>query len=129
MTTIHRLVGFSIFGGLLVLMLSGAFLRLRKTAEAPKWFRAVQYYVENVLVLQTVLGLILFLVLGRRVAGGDLVFLHYFYGSLFPLIAIISGRIAGLRRDAYEYVGWTWGAFFAWGLTTRALMTGLGIGV
>jgi hypothetical protein len=128
-TAIHRLVGFSIFGGLLVIFIAGVVLRMRGADEAPKWFRALQYYVENVLVLQTVIGTVLFFAMGKRVAGGDLVFLHYFYGSLFPLIAVISGRISGLRRETRQYVGWTWGAFFAWALTTRALMTGLGIGI
>lgn len=129
MTAFHRILGFSIVGGLLLLALTGLVLRIRGLDEAPKWFRALQYYLENVLMLQTVVGLVMFLFMGRRVAGGDLVFLHYFYGSLFPLIAVISGRIAGLRRETREYVGWTWGAFFAFGLTARALMTGLGIGI
>ena len=61
---------------------------------------------------------------GRRVAG-ELAFLHYFYGSLFPFVAIVGGRIAALRRDRHDYVGLAWGAFFALGLTSRALLTGL----
>ena len=64
--------------------------------------------------------------MGRRVVGDDLVFLHYLYGSLFPLVAIVGGRIASMRRDTHDYVGLAWGAFFAFGLTLRALMTGCG---
>ena len=61
---------------------------------------------------------------GRREAG-ELAFLHYLYGSLFPFIAVVGGRIASLRRDRHEYVGLGWGAFFAIGLASRAMLTGL----
>lgn len=126
--TVHRYVGMTIVGALVVIMVWGAALRLLRRDEAPTAFWAVQHYTENTLVLQVVLGLVL-LLSGRRVAGGSLVWLHYLYGSLFPLIAMVGGRIAGMRREEREYVGLTWGAFFGVGLTLRALMTGLGIGV
>lgn len=125
---VHRYLGMAIVGAFVLIGLSGLALRLLRREDAPKWLWGLQHYTENVLVVQTVLGIIL-LLMGRRVAGGPLVWLHYLYGSLFPLIAIVGGRIAGLRREEHEYVGLAWGAFFAAGLTTRALMTGLGIGI
>lgn len=128
MTDLHRYLAYGVVAGLLLLALSGLGIRIARREEAPTWFWAMQHWMENILLVQVVLGVVLFL-MGRRVAGGELVFLHYFYGSIFPLIALVSGRIAGLRRETREYVGLTWGAFFAFGLTTRALMTGLGIGV
>lgn len=128
MNTAHRYLGFAIVFAFLAIGVLGLVLRLLKRDEAPRWYRGLQHYTENVLVVQTVLGIIL-LLMGRRVAGGPLVWLHYLYGSLFPLIAVVGGRIAALRREEREYVGLAWGAFFAAGLTTRALMTGLGIGV
>jgi hypothetical protein len=54
------------------------------------------------------------------------VWLHYLYGSMFPLVAIVGGRIAGLRRESREYVGLAWGSFFALALTLRALQTACG---
>lgn len=129
MTGFHLILAYTVVGSLAVIFLAGVVLRLRGADETPTWFRGLQYYVENLLLLQSIVGLVLLVAMGRRVAGGSLVFLHYFYGSLFPLIAVVSGRIAGLRREVRPYVGWTWGAFFAFGLTMRALMTGLGIGV
>lgn len=126
--TIHRYVGEAIVGALIVIAVSGAVLRLMRRDEAPRLFWGLQHYTENVLVLQIVIGLVLFLS-GRRVPGGPLIWLHYLYGSLFPLIAVIGGRIAALRREEHDYVGVAWGAFFGFGLTLRALMTGLGIGV
>lgn len=122
---IHGWVGLAIVLAFLVLSLWGLALRIAGRDEAPTLFRAVQHWTENLLALQT-LGGVVFLLMGRRVVGDDLVFFHYLYGSLFPLIAVVGGRIAGLRREGREYVGMAWGAFFAFGLTTRALMTGCG---
>lgn len=125
MSTVHAWVGTAIMLTLLGLAVWGLVLRLLGRDEAPGAFWIVQHYTENVLILQVVLGIALLLI-GRRVAGPALVWLHYLYGSLFPLIAIVAGRIAGLRREHRDYVGLAWGAFFAFGLTTRALMTGCG---
>lgn len=125
---LHRWVGEAIVVALAFILLWGVVLRLLGRAEAPRVFWGLQHYTENVLVIQVLLGIILLLA-GRRVVGGPLIWLHYLYGSLFPLIAIVGGRIAALRREERDYVGLTWGAFFAVGLTLRALMTGLGWGV
>ena len=129
MSLLHQILGFAVVGALLVIALFGLGLKIARREEAPRAFWILEHYTENVLIAQVVIGLILFLVLGRRVVGDSLIFLHYFYGSLFPVIAIVAGRIAGLRRERQEFVGPTWGAFFAFGLTLRALMTGMGWGV
>ena len=126
--TLHRYVGEAIVAALALILLAGLVLRLIGRDEAPRPFWGLQHDTENVLVIQVLLGLSLLLA-GRRVVGGPLIWLHYLYGSLFPLIAIVGGRIAALRREERDYVGVTWGAFFAVGLTLRALMTGLGWGV
>lgn len=123
MSRFHGWLGAAIVLAFLVIALWGLGLRLAGRDEAPTAFRALEYWTENLLAVQTVIGVV-FLLLGRRVIGDDLVFLHYFYGSLFPLIAVVAGRIAALRREEHGYVGMAWGAFFAFGLTTRALMTG-----
>lgn len=128
MSVAHQILGYAIVGAFLLLAIWGGVLRLLRRDEAPRSYWAVQHYTENVLAVQVALGLLLLLV-GRRVVGGGLIWLHYLYGSLFPLIAVVAGRIAGMRREEREYIGLAWGAFFAFGLTTRALMTGLGIGV
>lgn len=119
----HRYLGLAIVLAFTGLMLWALVLRVLRRDEAPPVFWVAQHWTENVLVLQTVVGIV-YLLLGRRVAGGGLAWFHYLYGSLFPLIAIVGGRLAGLRREAYEYVGIGWGAFFAAGLTLRAMQTG-----
>jgi hypothetical protein len=108
---------------LLALAVSGLVLRLVGRRETPGPYALLQHWTENLLLVQVVLGVVL-LVAGRRVLG-ELAFLHYFYGSLFPFIAVVGGRIAALRRETRAYVGMAWGAFFATGLATRAMITGL----
>lgn len=125
MSVFHRYLGAAIVVLFVLLFLWGIGLRLLRRDESPAGIWAVQHWTENLLVVQTVAGLVL-LLLGRRVQAvhDPVVWLHYFYGSLFPLIAVVGGRIAGLRREHREYLGITWGAFFALGLTLRALQTG-----
>lgn len=119
----HRWLAYTVMTLLLVILLTAVGLRVAGRDASPTWLRALQHWTENALILQIVLGGTLFLS-GRRVYG-ELAFLHYFYGSLFPFIAIVGGRIAALRREHHDYVGFAWGAFFALGLTSRAMLTGL----
>lgn len=121
--SVHRWIAYLVMTMLLVILLTGLLLRVTGREESPPALRALQHWTENTLILQIVLGAVLFLG-GRRVIG-ELAFLHYFYGSLFPFIAIVGGRIAALRRDRHDFVGLAWGAFFALGLSARAMLTGL----
>jgi hypothetical protein len=125
--TLHLILAWAIVGAFALLMLWGLALRIAGRSEEPVAFRAVLHWTENILVVQIVVGIVL-LLLGRRITGVSVPVLHYFYGSLFPLIAIVGGRIAKLRREEAGkpgYVGIAWGALFAFGLTLRALMVGL----
>jgi len=124
-TILHRYLGVLTAALFAILFLWGMGLRVARREETPTAMWVTQHWTENLLVVQVVLGLIL-LVIGRRVFGGPLVWLHYLYGSVFPLIAVVGGRIASLRRESREYLGLAWGAFFALGLTLRALQTGCG---
>ncbi|MEX2505161.1 MAG: hypothetical protein WD378_09935 [Egicoccus sp.] len=125
MTSFHRYLGAGLIVLFVVIMLWGLTLRIMRRDETPTGLLAVQHWTENLLVVQTVLGVVL-LVMGRRVFDQPAAWLHYFYGSLFPLIAVVGGRLASLRREHRGYVGMAWGAFFAFGLTLRALQMGCG---
>ncbi len=126
MIAFHAWLGAGLVAAFTVLMVVGLGLRLLGRGEAPALYWGLQHWTENLLLFQTVLG-VGFLVVGRRLAGDDLVWLHYLYGSLFPLVAVVGGRIAAMRREDRDYVGLTWGAFFAMGLTLRALQIGCGM--
>lgn len=103
-------------------------LLLLRRDETPLGMRALQHWTENLLVVQTVFGIGLLLI-GRRVVGPPDAWLHSLYGSLFPLVALVGGRLAALRRERRQYIGFAWGAFFAFGLTLRAVQTACGVGL
>lgn len=119
----HAWLGLVMVGLLTSLALWGLVLRLQQRDEAPTAYRALQYWTENLLVLQMLGGVVL-LFMGRRVPADLFPWDHYIYGSLFPLIALIAGRLAGLRREERDYVGMAWGAFFAAALSLQAMVTG-----
>ncbi len=125
MTPFHRYLGVVIVVLFVVVMGAALLLRVLGRQETPTWLWITQHWTENLLVLQTITGIIL-LLLGRRAVGMPLAWLHYLYGSLFPLVAIVGGRIAGLRRESREYVGLGWGAFFAFALSFRGIQTACG---
>jgi len=128
MTTAHRWLGSAIVLMFVATMLWTLVLLVLRREETPVGMRALQHWTENLLVVQTVFGLILLLI-GRRVVGPPDAWLHGLYGSLFPLVAVIGGRLAALRREQRQYVGFAWGAFFAFGLTLRAVQTACGTGL
>lgn len=125
MTAVHRWLGTAIVVAFVATMVWALVLLVLRRDATPTGMRALQHWTENLLVVQTVLGVVL-LVIGRRVVGPPDAWLHALYGSLFPLVAVIGGRLAALRRERRQYVGFAWGAFFAFGLTLRAVQTACG---
>jgi len=128
MALLHRWLGSVIILLFVVTMAWAVLLLARGRDDTPLGMRGVQHWTENLLIVQTLGGLIL-LLLGRRVVGPPDAWLHALYGSLFPLVAVIGGRLAALRRETRQYVGLAWGAFFAFGLTLRAVQTACGAGL
>jgi len=116
----HRLLAFAIVGALLLLTVWGTALRVAGRDTAPKGFWGLLHYTENVLAVEIVAGIILLLI-GRRQP-----WLHYVYGSVFPIMVLVAARMASLRREVRDYAPIAFGAFFAFGLTARALMLGMG---
>jgi len=127
-TSAHRWLGSVIILMFVATMLWSLLLAALRRDETPVGMRALQHWTENLLILQTVGGVLLLLI-GRRVVGPPDAWLHSLYGSLFPLVAVVGGRLAALRRERRQYVGLAWGAFFAFGLTLRAVQTACGVGL
>jgi len=127
-TMLHRWLGTVIIMLFVATMMWAVTLLVLRRDETPTGMRALQHWTENLLIVQTVGGIILLLI-GRRVVGPPDAWLHGLYGSLFPLVAVVGGRLAALRRERRQYVGLAWGAFFAFGLTLRAVQTACGTGL
>jgi hypothetical protein len=115
-------MGWFIVGGfgLLGLWGLGTWILRRGPGRAFWWLVAT---VQVVLIAQLVAGVILLLVGGRRPI------LHYAYGVVFPVVVLIGAHWAA--REVIPERPWAAFAvasFIAFGLTLRALTTGLGTG-
>jgi hypothetical protein len=135
---VHRIVGFAVVGVFAIGWLwgLGAWI-VRRGPGAAYW---VWLPVAQVVTgLQALLGIGL-LLFGRRLnTGGTLGgVLHYVYGLLPILLFVIAHVIARAgnasmlgfseERRVAPWVPFAWASFICFGLTLRALMTGLGIG-
>ena len=121
MRLLHTLIGWSVVGafGILWLWGLGAFLFRRGPGQ---WFWRLVTFVQVTLLLQGLAGVVL-LILGGRATP-----LHYVYGVIFPVLVLLVAHV--LARDAFSHRPWApfaMAAFFSFGLTLRALMTGFGL--
>jgi hypothetical protein len=119
----HAVVGFAIVGGWFVLMAWGGIARLVKR-EPNEWFWRLLAVLQVLLGVQLVAGVTL-LALGHRADA----WLHYFYGIVFPVIVLVIAHVfaRGLEDESDTWKVFAWAAFFIFGLTLRALTTGLGL--
>lgn len=129
MSEVHKYIGFAIPTVFAILVLWTIYTLIRNRAPHDI-FWSLLGLVQVVIAIQVVVGAILFAV-GLRPPAQDLRWLHYFYGGLFPAIVLIAAhRIA--QRERFVEIPWMvfgFAAFINFGLTSRALMTGLGVGV
>ena len=122
MARFHIIEGFVIVGGWGLLFLFGVGLFItRRDANRVYW--GLLAGLQILLGIQLLVGLVLLF------GGGRQPLLHYLYGAVFPALVIGVCHLftRGLEKPPY-HLFFTIGSFFVFGLTARALMTGLGIG-
>jgi uncharacterized membrane-anchored protein len=120
---VHTIIGAGIVGGFAVLMLwgFGAFVFKRGPGE---WFWRLLAVLQTALVLELIAGVVL-LVMGERLPS----LLHFAYGAIFPAVILTLAHVAarGLEDPSDAWKVFAVASFFAFGLTLRALSTGLGL--
>ena len=120
MRLIHAFIGWSIVIGFGLLTLWGlATWIVRRGPGRAYWWLLT--YLQVTLLVQAIAGAILFAL------GGRASLLHYVYGVIFPVLVLAVAHV--LARELFARRPWASFAlagFFCFGLTTRALMTGLG---
>ncbi|MGH2703577.1 MAG: hypothetical protein ACRDJ4_00330 [Actinomycetota bacterium] len=121
MSSVHRAVAFAIVGGFLLLMLWGIVAWFAKRGPGA-WYWRLLAVLQGALLVQLVGGGVL-LLLGHRPP-----LLHYAYGAIFPALVLGVGHNLGRSMDSESDAVkvFTIAAFLVFGLTLRALMTGLG---
>jgi hypothetical protein len=120
---LHRVIGFLVVGIFSIGWLFGFVLWVSRRPAGDwfwRWLTAAQ-----VVALVQALGGVALLAIGRRPLSG----LHIVYG-LGPLVIFVIAHLLA-REEAFESKPWApfaLAAFIAFGLSLRAVMTGLGTG-
>jgi cytochrome b561 len=118
---IHKYVGFFVVGLFAVGWVWGLIAWVAKRDPGERFWTWVTI-VQIVSGIQALIGIVVFLS-GYRA----LTMLHYAYG-LFPILALGVAHVLARRPDFRDrpWIPFAWVAFISFGLTLRALMTGLG---
>jgi hypothetical protein len=123
-SSIHESVGVALVGVFTVFWVWGAIAWGRKKTDAGSVFWRLLALCQVLAGVQALIGTLL-LLLGLRPTS----WLHYVYG-FGPIIAFAYAHLYARKEAAlpYPYLPFLFAGFVAWGLSLRALMTGLGIG-
>jgi multidrug transporter EmrE-like cation transporter len=121
---LHRYVAYSVPTGFAVLFLVSLFTYLFNR-EPGEWYWRLLAFLQVVLAIQVLVGVILFLT-GRRPPSISFAGAHYLYGALFPLVVLVFAHRFARRHPNVAVAIFGFGAFLCFGLTMRALQTGLG---
>ncbi|MDQ3958341.1 MAG: hypothetical protein M3273_08485 [Actinomycetota bacterium] len=124
MVDLHRFVAYSVPAGFALLALGALYSYLRNK-EPGGWYWNLLAGVQVVLGLQVIVGLVLLAMGNRAVAKGP-DWLHYVYGGLFPLAVLVFAHRFAAKHRGVEAVVFGLASLVAFGLTFRALQTGLG---
>jgi hypothetical protein len=120
---VHAVIGYAIVGlwGTFFLWGGGAWVIRR---EPNPWFWRLLAVLQGLLGVQLIAGLVL-LATGHRATG----WLHYLYGVVFPVIVLVVAHVIarGLEEEEDTWKAFAIAGFFVFGLTLRALTTGLGL--
>ena len=135
MSGLHRVIGFVVVATFALGWIWGLGAAIARREPGDRYWTWVAV-AQVIAGAQAVLGTVL-LVAGRRLEaegplGGTL---HYVYGYL-PLLLFVfahvvarsgNARAIGIDRPIRPWVPFAWASFICFGLTLRALMTGLGL--
>ena len=135
MSALHRVIGFAVVAIFAIGWIWGLGARITRRDPGDAfwtWLTVAQVTAGA----QAILGTILLLAGHRVEAAGALGgTLHYIYGYL-PLLLFVfahvvaregNARMIGIDRPIRSWVPFAWVSFISFGLTLRALMTGLGM--
>lgn len=123
MSEIHRIVGFVVVGVFSIGWLLGLVLWVSRR-EAGDWFWRWLVAAQVLAIGQALVGIVL-LLMGREVST----WLHVVYG-LGPIVIFAIGHLLAREEQfrARPWIPFAFASFICFGLSLRALMTGLGLG-
>jgi hypothetical protein len=120
MSLLHTGIGWAIVLAFASLWLWGLGVLLFRRGPG-RWFWRIVAFVQVTLILQGIAGVVLLIL------GGSATPLHYVYGVIFPVLVLLVAHVLGREQFADRpWIPFSLASFFCFGLTLRALMTGLG---
>jgi hypothetical protein len=124
-TDLHRYIAYAVPAGwaLLALWTLLSFIRNKPPGER---FWNLLGVLQGVLVIQALVGAILFLSGARPTSNGPS-WLHYVYGVLFPVAVLVGAHRFARKQQGISWIVFGIASVVIFGLTFRALQTGLGI--
>ena len=125
MDTVHRFVGYSIPAGFLLLALWAVYSLIR-TKDPHAWFWNLLGALQVIIVIQLVIGGILF-ISGARPASNGPSWLHYIYGAAFPALVLGVAHWRARKVTVAPWLIFGVAAFVCAFATFRAIQTGLGL--
>ena len=125
MSDIHRYVAYAVPAGwaLLALWTLVAFVRNKPPGDR---FWTLLGILQVILGVQVVIGGLLWLSGGVPRSNGP-TWLHYVYGALFPVGVLVAAHRFARKQEGISWIVFGLAALVIFGLTFRALQTGLGI--
>jgi heme A synthase len=126
-TDVHRLIAYLVPAGFAALALWAAVSFLRNANPSDRFWNLLAV-LQVIVGIQVVVGAVLFLSGARPQSNGP-EWLHYLYGGLFPVAVLIAAH-RWAKSDRFRRFPWAvfgFAALICFGLTFRALQTGLGI--
>jgi hypothetical protein len=122
MPEVHKVIGYAVVSAFGVMFPWGVVAFFLKREPNEWWWRLLAG-LQVALVLQLAAGLAL-LALGHSRG-----LLHYAYGAVFPAIVLVGAHVIarGLDDEEDAWKVFAVASFFLFGLTLRALTTGLGL--
>lgn len=124
MTAIHRFIAYGVPAGFLLLGLAAVVGLIRNKAPGG-WFWSLVAIIQVVLGLEVIVGAVLYAFGDRPLTTGP-EWLHYVYGGLFPAALLVLAHRLGKRFEDIPWVVFGAVSLVNFGLTFRALQTGLG---
>jgi hypothetical protein len=128
LTTPHFWVGFALVSIWAVIAGWSLALRLIGYDETPTFWRVVSI-AQILLVIQLVIGLVLMLLGGRPGNGSWFIYIfHPLYGLVFPLVTLVFAHKWSREGRFHPHAAFAVAGLVIFGLSSRAMMVGLGIG-
>ena len=120
MNLVHAAIGWAIVASFGLIWLWGMGVLIVRKGPGRHFWRLLAF-VQATVLLQGIAGIVL-LLMGRRTES-----LHYVYGVVFPVLVLMVAHVVAREQFAHRpWLPFAMASFFCFGLTLRALMTGLG---